>query len=390
MDSQYPGEMRLLPINYVLDLHDVICGRGKKCFNHYGNECFRKVIDDRLDEYTKAASKIEKTMIIREIIANIREKTPLGGFVKYDPMRKTYFEIGETLAREKTSQAFRDALYGMNSAPKVKRSRGGKTRRIILNKNHMINGDGIMGYMIQDCMQDSGVSKNDDDGMLNAVYDNQNKVREHKTLGMSLSNNVTCSASSRSFIPFKNIVKECDENVQWLSNIDRKQSINQDRAPFRRYFVLEDNDDIDDWKYNTTSQPKFGIDNFQTEKSDNKHGCYAMASELHHCNDDVSKSLLIRYNDETAKSWFNSCNDGESKAWFDAVSKSAKTEETPRSFDCYRSQINDILLGRMIEKSNSPSNQRRSSIDFNRRCSIDSLIQAVEIGEIDPFEPTPY
>lgn len=98
MDSQYPGEMRLLPVNYVLDLHDVICGRGKKCFHHYGNECFRKVINDRLDEYTNAASKIEKTMIIREIIANIRDKTPLGGFVKYDPMRKRYFEIGETLA----------------------------------------------------------------------------------------------------------------------------------------------------------------------------------------------------------------------------------------------------------------------------------------------------
>lgn len=101
MDSQYPGEMRLLPVNYVLDLHDVICGRGKKCFHHYGNECFRKLINDRLDEYTNAASKIEKTMIIREIIANIRDKTPLGGFVKYDPMRKRYFDIGETLAVSK-------------------------------------------------------------------------------------------------------------------------------------------------------------------------------------------------------------------------------------------------------------------------------------------------
>ena len=102
MDFQYPGEMRLLHVNYVLDLHDVICGRGKKCFNHYGNECFRTVIEARLDEYTNAASRIEKTMIIREIIANIRAKTPEGGFVKYDPIKKRYFEIGETLAVRNT------------------------------------------------------------------------------------------------------------------------------------------------------------------------------------------------------------------------------------------------------------------------------------------------
>jgi hypothetical protein len=108
MDSQYYSEMRLLPVNYVLDLHDVICGRGKKCFNHYGNECFRKVIHDRLDEYTNASSKLEKSMIIREIIANIRAKTPLGGFVKYDSVRKRYYEIGEALA---VSNTFVDCKY---------------------------------------------------------------------------------------------------------------------------------------------------------------------------------------------------------------------------------------------------------------------------------------
>lgn len=283
----------------------------------------------------------------------------------------------------------------MNSAPEVKRTPAGKTRNI------MINGEGIRDYiMTQDCTQENDAV--DDDALINAIYDNKNKVRERKTLGISRSNIVSYFDAIRSksidFVPFKHTVNECGENYQWLSSIDRKQSINRERTPFRRHFELEDIDDSDDWRYNATSQPKFDIDCFQEEKSDSRNGYYDLVSGYHGSNDEAEKSLLNRYNDETAKSWFNRCNDGETKAWFNAVANSAKSEEASQSSDCYRPQNNDILLGLMIEKSRAPANQRRCSIDykrrcsidFNRRCSIDSLIQAVEIGEIDPFEPTLY
>lgn len=32
------GEMTLLPVTFILDQHDVLCGRGNNCFRHAGNQ----------------------------------------------------------------------------------------------------------------------------------------------------------------------------------------------------------------------------------------------------------------------------------------------------------------------------------------------------------------
>jgi hypothetical protein len=125
-------ELRLLPQGFVLGNNDVLCGRGKKCFKHIGNLTFRKLIQERLQKYDAAATKTEKTFIIREVVNIVRDTSPNGGFVKRDTLTGRYYEVGDTMAvsvlhskifisflistnflqqHEKTSQAFRDMLY---------------------------------------------------------------------------------------------------------------------------------------------------------------------------------------------------------------------------------------------------------------------------------------
>jgi len=63
-----------------------------------------------LDEYSKAKSKLDKSGVLATVVDQIRAASPGGGFVKQDEKGRWY-EVGDFLAREKTSQAFRDALH---------------------------------------------------------------------------------------------------------------------------------------------------------------------------------------------------------------------------------------------------------------------------------------
>ena len=89
---------------------DVICGRGKKCYNHIGNTRFRQRVIGMLDDYANAKSKLDKSSVLSRVMNDVRRASPGGGFIKQDESGK-WFEVGDFLAREKTSQAFRDALH---------------------------------------------------------------------------------------------------------------------------------------------------------------------------------------------------------------------------------------------------------------------------------------
>ena len=117
--------MTALPRDFQPTMHDVICGRGRKAFNHVGNERFRKLVESRLEEYSNAAAKLEKSYILSDIVCEVRQRSPQGGFVKRDSSSGRWYEVGDFLAREKTSQAFRDALHDQykssNTAKKKRR-----------------------------------------------------------------------------------------------------------------------------------------------------------------------------------------------------------------------------------------------------------------------------
>lgn len=95
--------------------YDVICGRGKTVFWHPGNQELREMIDNNADRYKRAKSKLDKSLIVIEIVDLVRSKSPSGGFVKKQKTaqgRTHWVEVGDAHAREKVGSAFRTASNG--------------------------------------------------------------------------------------------------------------------------------------------------------------------------------------------------------------------------------------------------------------------------------------
>jgi hypothetical protein len=101
---------KLLRTNYILNEHDVYCGRGSQCFNHLGNGRYRQMILDHLDPYMKATSKSDKSSNTDCILGSIRvnscqcqnnhdsNNTGGGGFVKKDEKTCQFYEVGDYAA----------------------------------------------------------------------------------------------------------------------------------------------------------------------------------------------------------------------------------------------------------------------------------------------------
>jgi len=130
------SERRDLPINFKPGDNDVICGKGRTCFNHIGNKSFRETIRRiYLQEYSNAKTKIDKSKIVSNIVDLIRSRSE-GGFVKFDTTKYEWYEVGDTLAREKVGQTLRNDLHlQYRSANKAKK------RRRMLNSTLAVTGN---------------------------------------------------------------------------------------------------------------------------------------------------------------------------------------------------------------------------------------------------------
>lgn len=84
--------------------HDILSGRGGATNVHAGNKFFRNLINAHRDQYLRAR-KNDKPNISRTIVSAIRRRQ--GRFLRKDKKTGLWFEIGDDLAREKTSQALR-------------------------------------------------------------------------------------------------------------------------------------------------------------------------------------------------------------------------------------------------------------------------------------------
>ncbi|CAB9522872.1 Nitrilase family, member 2 [Seminavis robusta] len=104
------GNMVPLPFDFVPGNFDVLCGRGKKNYNSPGNQRLRQIVESYVEQYSAATSRQDKSDILSAIVNEVRSASPDGGFIKQDPVTERWFEVGDFLAREKVSQAFRDAL----------------------------------------------------------------------------------------------------------------------------------------------------------------------------------------------------------------------------------------------------------------------------------------
>ena len=99
-----------LPSDFLPGKYTVLCGRGKVCSSSPGNKYLRSLVNSHLDPYSKAKNKVEKSNIVSAIIDAVREKAPIGAFVKQD-RDGTWWEVEDTFAREKIGCIFRDILH---------------------------------------------------------------------------------------------------------------------------------------------------------------------------------------------------------------------------------------------------------------------------------------
>ena len=120
---------RTLPPDFSPSNYDVIClGRGKSAASHPGNRRFQITIQLYLDRYASCRSKIEKSLIVSEIVDTVRENSQMGGFVKRDRKTGAWFEVGDSVAREKVGQALRDSLSTSRSRTAIRRKGKASTR----------------------------------------------------------------------------------------------------------------------------------------------------------------------------------------------------------------------------------------------------------------------
>lgn len=103
----------MLPEGYVPKDEDVICSWARQNHSHPGNEKFRIVIKDYAQTYLNVSTKYQKSEVIAKIVAEVRSKSPGGGFVKKDFYSNRWFEVGDEKARDKVGHAIRKAAVGL-------------------------------------------------------------------------------------------------------------------------------------------------------------------------------------------------------------------------------------------------------------------------------------
>ena len=87
--------------------YDVLCGRGGGTNSQVGNRRFRKLVQEFQPTYLLARRK-EKPLLARSIVLIIRKRG--GRFLKKDDDTGELYEVGDTKAEAKTSQALREGL----------------------------------------------------------------------------------------------------------------------------------------------------------------------------------------------------------------------------------------------------------------------------------------
>ena len=89
---------------------DVLCGRGKMCFRHEGNNIFRMLIAEHADTYKMASYKSLKMHVVVLIVEIVVASG--GRFLVQNNAGTCWVDGGREQGKKKTGSALRDALRG--------------------------------------------------------------------------------------------------------------------------------------------------------------------------------------------------------------------------------------------------------------------------------------
>jgi len=132
----------MLPEGYAPKDEDVICSWARQNHSHPGNEKFRIMINEYASTYLNVSTKYQKSEVIAKIVAEVRSKSPGGGFVKKDFYSNRWFEVGDEKARDKVGHAIRKAAVGLG-----KKLHGNKRQPQSLAKRRLKNKAGDFDQM---------------------------------------------------------------------------------------------------------------------------------------------------------------------------------------------------------------------------------------------------
>ncbi|GAX23235.1 hypothetical protein FisN_21Hh083 [Fistulifera solaris] len=103
--------------------HDIVCSRGKVFYKLPGNIRFREAIRAYMPKYMKATSKMDKSLIIDNILDITVTVDAFGRpsrFLKYHSQTRSWSVMGHDQVRDKVGHALREAVYDMERERKMK------------------------------------------------------------------------------------------------------------------------------------------------------------------------------------------------------------------------------------------------------------------------------
>jgi hypothetical protein len=101
---------RQLPSNFTPDSTSIMCGRGKACTESPGNKRLKAIVKRHINDYSNTKNKAEKTDVVNMIMDAVQgENKEKAMFVRKHVT--TWWEVDDTVAREKVGCMIRDALH---------------------------------------------------------------------------------------------------------------------------------------------------------------------------------------------------------------------------------------------------------------------------------------
>lgn len=88
---------------------DVVCGRGKGSYNRPGNKRFRAIVQEHVQEYCSAISKLDKTCVLNRILHCVQAQNQ-GQAIFCKLKLSVWYCISDDMAREKCGHAIREAI----------------------------------------------------------------------------------------------------------------------------------------------------------------------------------------------------------------------------------------------------------------------------------------
>jgi len=102
----------MLPYDFTPSSQDIICGKGKDCYDHIGNKLFRHIVSFHIDEFIAAKdNKSRKSKIVSNILFKLqRHLGRNNGFVSRDRKSGNWCQLCTADAKEKIGYELRRAV----------------------------------------------------------------------------------------------------------------------------------------------------------------------------------------------------------------------------------------------------------------------------------------